>query len=442
MRYGIRFRVAAPSAVAVVALLIAMAVVLLAAQRRMLTEHLDETLSVAAAELFTVSTRPDLPSVVALPRRGDEDAVAQITTGDGRVIAATPNDGDVVLPTLAEDTLRQVRTVRLKPGEPMFRVLSQRDGARIVHVASPLDDVDESVAALGRALSVAIPVAVIALGGLIWWLVGRTLRPVDAIRQEVESISVHSLHRRVPESSARDEIERLARTMNVMLDRVERSVRAQRQFAADASHELRSPLTRMRAELKVDLAHPGGADLRATHRSALAEIEQMQRLVEDLLTLARHDAGATTLRSVRVDLDDVVASELRRARSSAVRFESTGVCAAQVDGDAAQLGRVVRNLLDNAAQHARTAVTVVLTEGDGVARLSVSDDGPGIAPEDRERIFDRFTRVDAARSFDDGGSGLGLAIARSIIERHGGTLQLDPSVFPGARFVVKIPTHP
>lgn len=437
---GIRFRVTAFAALAVVVLLVVMATTLLSAQRRLLTENLDEALTTYAAELSRAIAQSNATRTGPLPLRGDDDAIAQITTVNGLVIAATPNDAQVAIPALADDAGRRIRTLRLKPGEPPYRLLSQRVGARVIHVASPTDDIDDSGAALRLALSGAIPTAALVFGALIWWLVGRTLRPVDAIRREVESISAQSLHRRVPESSTRDEIDRLARTMNAMLDRVERSVAQQRQFTADASHELRGPLTRMRAELEVDLRHPELGDPLATHRSALAEVEQMQRLVEDLLTLARHDAGATSVPTIRVDLDDVVSREIKRANTSTIRFVSSAVSAAQVDGDEAQLARVVRNLLDNAARHARTTVKVALVEVDGVAHLSVSDDGPGVAPEHRDRIFDRFTRLDSARSPDDGGTGLGLAIARAIVERHGGTLRLDPLSFPGAGFVVEIPT--
>jgi signal transduction histidine kinase len=226
-----------------------------------------------------------------------------------------------------------------------------------------------------------------------------------------------------------------------MLDRVERAANSQQRFVADASHELRSPLTRIRSELEVDLAHPGTADLAATHRSVLDEIEQMQRLVDDLLVLARHDNRSTSIAAPAVvDLDDIVLREIHhRQPITSVAIDAGGVSAAQVSGDAGHLARLVRNLLDNAIRHARTTVTVALSEKAEMAVLTITDDGPGIAAAEHERVFERFTRLDFARAADDGGTGLGLAIARAITDHHHGTIHIDAEHHPGARFVVHLP---
>ena len=240
--------------------------------------------------------------------------------------------------------------------------------------------------------------------------------------------------------ASNDEIDRLAHTMNAMLDRVERSAISQQRFAADASHELRSPLTRIRSELEVDLAHPDTADQRVTHESILDEIVQMQRLVDDLLALARHDGTtASSSRHEPVDLDDIVLDEARRVAASGLTIDTGLVSAAQVDGDAGQLARLVRNLLDNAVRHARSTVSATLAEHDGVARLTIADDGLGIAREHHDDVFERFRRIDDARTQDQGGTGLGLAIARAIVEDHGGTIHIDPDHHSGARFVVELP---
>ena len=307
--------------------------------------------------------------------------------------------------------------------------------------ASPTDDIDESIAALRLTLAVAIPVVTAVLAGLIWWLVGRTLRPVEAIRRQVAGITGTNLHRRVPEPDGNDEIARLARTMNAMLDRVERASASQQRFVADASHELRSPLTRIRSELEVDLAHPGTADPGATHHSVLEEVEQMQRLVDDLLVLARHDnrPSMPAVTSV-VDLDDIVLDEIHRHPDAPVEIDTRAVSAAQVSGNPAHLARLIRNLLDNAIRHARTTVTVTLFEHEAMAILTITDDGPGIPTADHERVFERFTRLDFARTTADGGSGLGLAIARAIVTDHQGTIAFDPHHQPGARLVVHLPT--
>jgi signal transduction histidine kinase len=219
-----------------------------------------------------------------------------------------------------------------------------------------------------------------------------------------------------------------------MLDRLSHAAERQRRFVADAAHELRTPLARIRTQLEVDRAHPGTADPAATSASVLAETERLQRLVDDLLLLARSDAGAPDLRDAGpVDLDEVV---LDQARGRPL-VDGTGVVPVQVAGERVQLGRAVANLLDNAVRHARTRVTVTLTEEDGAAVLTVADDGPGIPAAARETIFERFTRLDEARAVDAGGAGLGLAIAREIAERHGGRLDLTGE----SCFVLTFPLH-
>lgn len=264
--------------------------------------------------------------------------------------------------------------------------------------------------------------------------------PVEAIRREVASIGGSDLHRRVPAGEGNDEIARLARTMNDMLERVEDASVRQQRFVADASHELRSPLARMRSELEVDLAHSEGADLTATHHRVLAETAGLQRLVDDLLHLARSDAGRVDIRREPVDLDDVVLSQARRLRlSNRIVVDLGQVSAAQVLGDRELLTRAVQNLADNAARHARTRVSFALNEVGGRAVLAISDDGPGIPIDEHERVFERFSRLDQARTYKDGGAGLGLAIARDIIVRHEGTIRIDRDHNPGARLVVDLP---
>ena len=321
----------------------------------------------------------------------------------------------------------------------------------MVHVAAPLDDVEESTGLLARSLALAVPAVTALLAALVWALAGRTLRPVEAIRREVAQIGATDLRRRVPVPPGDDEVARLARTMNAMLDRVEDASDRQRRFVGDASHELRTPLARMRSEIEVDLAHPDRADLVATHHSVLDEAVGMQRLVDDLLRLARADgtgdgagdgtghAGGDT--AVRLDL--VVAGEVSRARADApVAIDATDLAPVPVAADEAELRRIAANVLDNATRHARSHVVVAVRAGDGTAELTVTDDGPGIPADQAERIFERFARLDDARSAADGGAGLGLAIAREIAERHGGTLTVDVGHRDGARFVLRLPPSP
>jgi len=439
MRWGIRARITAVAALAVLAVLAVAAAVLVTTQRRVLTGHLDDTLSTLAAEL--AESLHGGPVADPLLPRGDDDGIAQVTAGD-TVVAATANyRGRPALPPPPPGPVEAVRTVALLPGEPEFRVVSRRAGDIVVHVAAPVDDVDESVAALRLSLGAAIPAVTLVLAGLVWCLVGRTLRPVEAIRREVATITGADLHRRVPEPRAADEVRALAVTMNAMLERVDRAADSQRRFVADASHELRGPLARVRTELEVDLAHPATADPAATHRRVLGEAEHMQRLVEDLLVLARHDDDpARRAGGGPVDLDAVVEEAIARLPARpGVTVDARAVSGAQVDGDTAALGRLVANLLGNALRHAHSTVTVTLAEAGATAVLTVADDGPGIPPAERERVFERFARLDEARSGDAGGTGLGLAIARTIADQHGGSVAVDPGHHPGALLVVRLP---
>jgi signal transduction histidine kinase len=328
-----------------------------------------------------------------------------------------------------------------------LRLLSRRvqigGTAYVIHVGTDMDDIEEGAEVLTHLLAGVIPVVTVLLGLVVWWLVGRTLRPVEAIRSGVAAMGGSDLDHRVPVPPGDDEIARLARTMNSMLDRVEEARRRQQRFVADASHELRTPLTRIRSELEVDLAHPP-ADPADTQRRVLGEAVEMQRLVDDLLHLARSDAGAAAGTVAPVDVDDLVLREARRLRERGrVAVDVSGVSAAQTVGHAADLGRMVRNLAENAERHATSTVRFGLAEHDDTVELVVADDGPGIPPEDRDRVFERFTRLDGARAREGGGAGLGLAIVQEIVTRHHGTVAIADAVGSddgaGARLVVHLP---
>ncbi|MCC7078488.1 MAG: HAMP domain-containing protein [Acidimicrobiia bacterium] len=443
---GIRCRITAVATVAVLAVLVLTGAGLTLAHRRFRVDELEETLRAYAAEVEAGLAANGVPDTLEPP--GD-DIVAQIVTEAGMVVAASPGvsrhdaiDG----PGPGEVDSR--RTVENLTGNgEAFRVLARTvdapDGRLVLVVAGGLDDVRESTAALVRSLVIAIPLAVLSLALLVWYLVGRTLRPVEAIRSEVAVIGGSALDRRVPVPPTEDEIARLARTMNAMLDRIEEATERQRRFVADASHELRGPLARMRSELDVDRLHPDTADLTASHASVIEETEALQRLVDDLLLLARSDAGAVAPRRERVDLDDIVLREARLVRANGrVRVDASGVSAAQVSGDPGQLARAVRNLVENAARHAVSAVSLALSEAGPQAVLVVEDDGPGIPVDERARVFERFARLDAARNVGSGGTGLGLAITHDIVVRHGGTVSVEESPAGGARFVLTLPLEP
>jgi signal transduction histidine kinase len=439
----LRWRVTAAATAAIVVVLVAVGWGLVLNHRRELTGNLDERM----AEIADIVIADIQAGAAADLEQVGDDWVVQVVGTDGHVLAASPAiDGLApVGPDVDGQTIRGIDPLPGGDDDPM-RLLSRSidtpEGAAVIHVAAPSDDIADSVATLQRSLLVAVPLAAATLALLTWFLVGRTLRPVERIRAEVAEIGGTDLDRRVPVPAADDEISRLATTMNEMLARVERAQARQRRFVADASHELRSPLTRMRTELEVDLEHPATADPVATQRSVLEEVVGLQHLVEDLLLLARHDA-VTVVDVDRevVDLGDVAARAASRSRHRdgvAVAIEADAP--ATTPGDAGQLERAVANLLDNAIRHATSVVRVAVHRNGDTVSVVVEDDGAGIPAADRERIFERFARVDAARSAHDGGAGLGLSIARDIVDRHGGTLAVDPDYDRGARFVITMPS--
>lgn len=442
---SVRFRITLVAAVVLAVVLTLAGATLLWVQREQLHDNLDASLSRRADDVSALLAPFDDPGHVLASAAG-EDALVQVVTLDGQVVAGTENVIDIGPLAPPPAGTERIGTVDSLPVEDdSYRLLSRRidsEGAELVlHVAENTDDADDVNRALLLALVVVVPAAVVALTALVWLLVGRALRPVEELRAEVDGIKGADLHRRVSDPGSGDEIARLAETMNSMLDRVQHASERQQRFVADASHELRSPLARMRAELEVDLANQGAADLAATHTSVLAETAELSRLLDDLLLLARSGPDAPAPKHSLVDLDDVVLREATAVRHRVAEIDIAGVAPTQTMGDSGQLARVVRNLLDNAVRHATSKVAVTLSESDEGVVLDVVDDGPGIAAEHAESIFERFTRIDEARSRAEGGAGLGLAIVRDIVDRHGGTVSVDLHHHPGARLVVHLPSN-
>ncbi|MEQ8716141.1 MAG: ATP-binding protein [Acidimicrobiales bacterium] len=441
----IRFRITVIAGLLVAIVLTASAIGLVVLQRQQLMHNLDASLEQRSDQLGEILVEGGEPSLV-VANSNDEDRAAQVMDPAGTVLAATTNlEGEAPIATLAADEDQRLRTVSDLPLEDdTYRTLSRRvetpSGTLVLNVAENIDDLRDAIRGLTWALSIAVPGVVIFVMSLVWWLVGRTLRPVESLRAEVTAITDTSTERRVPVPPHDDEISRLATTMNAMLDRLAEAGENQRRFVADASHELRSPLTRIRTELEVDLNQPERADLAATHGLVLEETVALQQLVDDLLYLARADANAAPLRRRPTDLDDIVLSEVRRVREGqAVTIDAAGVTAAHAEVDPGQTTRVVRNLLDNAIRHATSSVKVQLRELDGAVELRITDDGPGVPAGRREDVFARFARLDDARARDEGGTGLGLAISREIAVRHGGSLVIDPDHRGGASFVLTLP---
>ncbi|MEU5103105.1 MULTISPECIES: HAMP domain-containing sensor histidine kinase [unclassified Streptomyces] len=301
-----------------------------------------------------------------------------------------------------------------------------------VYAGAPL--ATGTVDSVRDAMLLGLPLLSAVVAAVTWLVTRRALRPVEAIRREMAAITASTdLSRRVPVPRSRDEVARLARTTNETLAALEGAVARQRAFVADASHELRSPIASLRTQLEVGAAHPGLLDV----DGAVEDVVRLQRLAADLLLLARLDAGERPS-GARVALAELVREELaqRVGDRVAVRCELGAV---EVAGSRGQLARVLGNLVDNAQRHARSEVRVAVREEGGWGVVEVEDDGSGVPEEERERIFERFVRLDDARSRDDGGAGLGLAIARDVVLRHGGRLDVRTAPGGGALFAVRLP---
>jgi signal transduction histidine kinase len=328
------------------------------------------------------------------------------------------------------DEAVQVEGDRLGYGDRLRVLVRRTDRGPVVLAATPVTAVDDPLRLVRGALLAGLPLLLLASTVGVWLTVGRTLRPVEQLRAGAEGVTAADPSRRLPVPAAEDEVRRLAETLNGMLDRLEAGGARQRAFVADAAHELRSPLAALRTVLEVALVHPDPDGPEPTLRIALEEVLRMSRLVDDLLLLARLDAGVPR-RLQEVDLAEVV----REVVPDGVVLD---LVPAHVTGDRDALGRVVRNLVDNALRHAAGTVGVTVTAGDTV-ELLVDDDGPGIPESDRDRVFDRFTRLDSPRTRDAGGTGLGLAIVRELVAAAGGTVTAERSPAGGARLRVRLP---
>ncbi|MDT5266278.1 MAG: hypothetical protein QOI90_2904 [Mycobacterium sp.] len=418
--------------------LVAGAAVLLIVLRNTLV---DEVKDPARAQALEVAGQLESGQPPVLEVAGSDEQLIQVLGPDGAVLASSRN------------VAGQPAVARLRPGEsaqiptPLdnddFLAVAEGtqtpEGPRTVLVARALVGVFETTTLVTGLLLIGLPILLVVVAVTTWAMVGRALAPVEAIRREVDEISAAQLHRRVPQPKADDEIGRLAATMNRMLARLESARDSQRRFVSDASHELRSPITTIRQHAEVALAHPDRITTTELADVVLAEELRIQRLVEDLLVLARADEHVPPQRAP-VDLDDLAFEEARRLRSTtSLQVDTSAVGAARVHGDVDALRRVLRNLGENAARHATTRVDITLADRGGDVVLTVGDDGPGIPEAERQRVLKRFVRLDESRSRDDGGSGLGLAIVDEVVRAHGGSVSISQSPLGGARVEVTFP---
>jgi signal transduction histidine kinase len=429
---------AVTTAVATVVVAIALAVgatALITALRHTLTDEVAET---AWAQAADVARQLEAGRTPILEVAGSDEQLIQVITPAGAVVASSHNVAG--MPAVVRLAPGQSAQVVTPLDDDEFVAVAEgaqtSEGLRIVVVARALVEVLDTATVVTQLLIIGLPVLLVVVAIITWFAVGRALAPVDAIRREVDEISAAQLHRRVPQPAADDQIGRLAATMNRMLARLESARNSQRRFVSDASHELRSPITTIRQHAEVALAHPDRMTTKELADVVLAEQQRMQRLVEDLLLLARADEHVPFSRAP-VDLDDLAFEEGSRLRSTtSLQVDTSGVGAARVQGDAEALRRVLRNMGENAARHASSRVTISLGTRGGEVVLTVDDDGPGIPESERARVLQRFVRLDEARSRDDGGSGLGLSIVDEVVRAHRGTITISQSPHGGARIQV------
>src|SRR4051794_4945412 len=445
-RVSLRLRITVITVVVVGAVAAVGVLLALLALRSELIRAADEAVELRAGEVAELATRGALPTT--LPPTQDPETFAEVVA-DGQMVTATEGlEGHhrFALSEVGggEVTVGEVPRLPFPEAGP-FRVVKRGvdtpKGPATVFVGVSIGHLEHTMLTATRIGATGLVVLVMVLAAAMWLAIGRALAPVEAIRVRADAIAGHNLDRRVPMPAQQDEIGRLARTVNQMLARLERSAEQQRNFVADAAHELRTPITSLRVQLENARDLDGG-----NHRTAdmLHETRRMEGLVDQLLLLARADADVPWVHRSMVDLDDVIDAAVSSLETDGrITVDTSAVEPVQTCGDAALLEQVVLNLVKNALTHACHTVRVSLSAvGPEMAVLYVDDDGPGVPEGRRDDVFERFVRLDESRDRDGGGMGLGLAIVAEIVSAHGGHVSVVESPTGGARFVVELPTAP
>jgi signal transduction histidine kinase len=446
-RRSLRARVTLASTAGLALALAAAALLLSGALRVSLIRSLDNSARQGAREVAALSNANRLPDPVPVV---PGTITVQVLDPSGRIVNVSP-DADRLVPLLppavAAANARDGRAVFLNgrpfglPDTVRVATAATRDGGTVI-AAVAYGQVGESLATVTRALLIGTPLLLVLLAGASWLIAGSTLRPITELRRGAQDVTRTGRPRALPVPEARDEVRNLALTLNDMLSRLGAAQERQRGLISDTAHELRSPIASIRAQLEVALDHPDSQDWRQTAGDVLEDTLRLARLAEALLALARLDERDTRRPPPRpVDLTGLVQEEVGRYADARVPVRLAGAGPAAVTGDPDGLRRMLSNLIDNATRYARSRVAVSVGTSGKNARLSVTDDGPGIPAADRERAFGRFTRLEAARSREDddaGGAGLGLAIVRATAQAHGGSAWLEDAD-PGLRVVVLLP---
>ncbi|MGC0364361.1 signal transduction histidine kinase [Rhodococcus sp. 27YEA15] len=372
--------------------------------------------------------------------------IVQIVDSSAVVVARSQGDvgGPLSTAALEPATTRELGRVDMGARGDYWvsgRGVTSPFGSFSVLVGADREPVEEVVTTVAILLVAVGPVVIALVAFATYRLVGAALSPVERMRLRVASISSRDLDERIPVPDARDEVARLAITLNEMLERLQAGQRAQQRFVSDASHELRSPLSTITAALELAASRPDLLDDALIGESLLPEAHRMRQLIDDLLLLARSDETARSRSSVDVDLDDLLYEECKRVAGMTDLEVGSALVPVRMAGDPDALARMVRNVVDNSVRHARGRIDLSCFEENGFATIIVDDDGPGIPEAQRVNVFDRFVRLDHSRTRDEGGAGLGLAIVAGIVAAHGGAIVVTESPYRGARFDIRLPLH-
>ncbi len=436
-RVSLRVGAAVAAVVTLTPLLVLGAVGAVLLQRHDLTNAVyqvaEEQARSVAHQAIANGSVPDLAAST-----GGEESLAQVVGTDGTVVEATSGltgQAPLIGPPVGDAARRTQRSGLAGESDAYAVVGLPIAGTRqYVVVARSLETVEAATASTTRLLAVGVPVVVAAVGAMTWWATGRVLRPVEKLRSRASDIARTGVHQRLPQDAANQEIARLTDTLNDMLDRLAENARAQRQFVADASHELRSPIATIRTVTEVSGPDSDWTEVR---EDLLAEATRLEDLVAQLLSLARQDASPQLSEGAPLRLRSAVEAELARPRGTPV--EVHWAADPLVRAHTGVLRTALGNLVDNAARHADTRVEVTVDSTHDRAVVTVADDGAGIPAVDLDRVFERFVRLDEARARDAGGAGLGLSISRALVVGLGGSLVAEDTAPDGARLRLELP---
>jgi heavy metal sensor kinase len=456
MRLPIRVRLTAWYAVLLAAILIGLSTFLVLQLRADLEDTVDREVQAGSTQIARAYTKEGAEdfrdvSATVLPHGS---SVAQVVAPGGRVLVYYGQPVGRRLVVKKESVARALAGDRhsdtVKLGAHRYRVavtpVLRRGRERALVVAESLRHVDESVDRVLLLLLLALPAALAATAAGGWWLARKALRPVDRMTSKAEEIGIDRLHERIETPRTQDEIGHLAVTLNAMLDRLERGVAEKHRLITDASHDLRTPLAAMRAELDVSLMDETlSPQAREVLESAREEVDRMSRIVANLLTLARADEGRLELLIAPVDLSEAIDAAVRPLRPLAaakgLELEVNGEHH-EADADPQRLHQALTNFVENAIKFSEPGgkVCVSAWRRNGEAGVTVTDTGPGIPAEALDQVFDRFYRADPARGRDGSGSGLGLAICREVADAHGGRVWVESKEGEGSSFSLALPT--